>query len=97
MFDIASAFVDMENIEFLPGIMFAYKIEELEPPNRKVEDMEIVHGLANTEHSLVVESRFDLATSIELVKWDALPDVNAKITSVVDAELAELLAKIDIP
>jgi len=68
LFDIASAFVDMENIEFLPGIMFAYKIEELEPPNRKVEDMEIVHGLANTEHSLVVESRFDLATSIELVK-----------------------------
>lgn len=68
LFDIASVFVDMENIEFVPGIMFAYKIEELEPPNRKVADMKIVHGLANSEHSLVVESRFDLATSIELVK-----------------------------
>ena len=68
LFDIASVFIDMENVEFVPGIMFAYKIEELEPPNRKVEDMEIVHGLANSERSLVVESRFDLATSIELVK-----------------------------
>ncbi|MED5375910.1 MAG: hypothetical protein VX892_05325, partial [Candidatus Thermoplasmatota archaeon] len=68
LFDIASIFIDTENIEFVPGIVFAYKIEELEPPNRKVEEMEIVHGLANSEKSLVVESRFDLATSIELVK-----------------------------
>ena len=33
LFDIASLFVDMENNEFLPGIMFAYDIDELEPPN----------------------------------------------------------------
>ena len=68
LFDIASAFVDMDNIEFLPGIMFAYDIDELEPPNRKVENYDIVHCLANSEQSLVVESKFDLATSVELIK-----------------------------
>jgi len=68
LFDIASVFIDMENVEFVPGIMFAYKIEELEPPNRKVENYEIVHCLANSEQSLVIESKFDLATTVELIE-----------------------------